>query len=64
MNDKILVGTWAEIPTPYVTDILSSAGLDFSIIESEARFDSMESAVILNDYETFIDKVNHTIKAL
>ncbi|NLZ51191.1 MAG: hypothetical protein GX899_05760 [Rikenellaceae bacterium] len=38
--------------------------LDFSIIESKARFDSMESAVILNDYETFIEKVNHTIKAL
>ena len=38
--------------------------LDFSIIESKARFDSMESAVILNDYETFIDKVNHTIKSL
>ena len=38
--------------------------LDFSIIESEARFDSMESDVILNDYETFIDKVNHTIKSL
>lgn len=38
--------------------------LDFTICESKARFDSMESAVILNDYETFIDKVNHTIKAL
>lgn len=38
--------------------------LDFEISVSKAKFDSMESAVILNDYETFIDKVNHTIKAL
>ena len=27
------------------------------------KFDTMESAVVLNDYETFIDKVYHTIMA-
>lgn len=37
--------------------------LDFSIKVSGDKFDSMESAVVLNDYETFIDKVYHTIKA-
>lgn len=29
------IGTWAEIPTPYVSDILLSAGLDFFIIDME-----------------------------
>ena len=37
--------------------------LDFSIKVSKDKFDSMSSAVVLNDYETFIDKVYHTIKA-
>lgn len=31
---------------------------------SKHRYDAFSSAVILNDYETFIDKVFHTIKAL
>ena len=44
MNDKLLVGTWAEIPTPYVTDILSSAGLDFSIIDFEHGCIDFETA--------------------
>lgn len=38
--------------------------LDFEISVSKAKFDSMESAVILNDYENFIDRVYHTIRAL
>lgn len=37
--------------------------LDFSVSVSKDKFDSMESAVVLNDYETFIDKVYHTIMA-
>lgn len=35
--------------------------LDFLIKVSEDSFGTMESAVVLNDYETFIDKVYHTI---
>lgn len=35
--------------------------LDFSMTVSENNFEIMESAVVLNDYETFIDKVYHTI---
>jgi hypothetical protein len=35
--------------------------LDFSVLVSEDSFDGMQSAVILNDYESFIDKVYHTI---
>ncbi len=31
----IKIGTWAEIPTPYATDIMAKAGLDFSIIDME-----------------------------
>ena len=37
--------------------------LDFSITLSKDKFDTMGSAVVLNDYETFIDKVYHTIMA-
>lgn len=33
--NQITIGTWAEIPTPYTTDILSKAGLDFSILDME-----------------------------
>lgn len=29
------IGTWAEIPSPYVTHIMMKAGLDFSIIDME-----------------------------
>ena len=37
--------------------------LDFSVAISDDTFNTMESAVVLNDYETFIDKVYHTILA-
>ena len=37
--------------------------LDFSITVSDNRFEEMGASVVLNDYETFIDKVYHTIKA-
>lgn len=32
---KTELGTWAEIPTPYVTHIMAKAGFDFSIIDME-----------------------------
>ena len=32
---NIQIGTWAEIPTPYATNIMAKAGLDFSIIDME-----------------------------
>lgn len=32
---NVLLGTWAEIPTPYATHIMAEAGLDFSIIDME-----------------------------
>lgn len=38
-------------------------GLDFSVTISEGTFNTMESAVVLNNYETFINKVYHTILA-
>jgi 4-hydroxy-2-oxoheptanedioate aldolase len=34
-NNNILLGTWAEIPSPYVTNVLAKAGFDFSIIDME-----------------------------
>lgn len=34
MND-FLLGTWAEIPSPYVSHIMMKAGFDFSIIDLE-----------------------------
>ena len=30
-----IIGTWAEIPSPYVTHIMMKAGFDFSIIDME-----------------------------
>ncbi len=42
--EKILIGTWAEIPTPYVTHIMSKAGLDFSIIDMEHGIIGFEQA--------------------
>lgn len=39
------------------------SSLDFSLTISKDRFEPMESAVVLNDYETFINKVYHTILA-
>lgn len=34
-NKGYLLGTWAEIPSPYVSHIMMSAGFDFSIIDLE-----------------------------
>lgn len=31
----VRLGTWAEIPSPYVTNVLATAGFDFSIIDME-----------------------------
>ena len=36
---------------------------DCSVMLSEVEFGPMEPGVILNDYETFIEKVYHTILA-
>lgn len=33
--NNVELGTWIEIPTPYVTNIVAKAGLDFSIIDME-----------------------------
>lgn len=38
--------------------------LDFTMTESTNKYDAFDSTVILNDYEVFITKVYHTIKAL
>jgi len=38
--------------------------LDFEVKPSVYKFGSLGSAVILNDYETFAEKVFHTIKSL
>lgn len=40
----IQIGTWAEIPSTYVTDIISSAGFDFSIIDMEHGVIDFETA--------------------
>lgn len=34
-NKSIVLGTWAEIPSPYVTNVMAKAGFDFSIIDME-----------------------------
>ena len=34
-RERIKIGTWAEIPSPYVTNVMATAGLDFSIIDME-----------------------------
>lgn len=33
--NEFMVGTWAEIPSPYVSNIMMKAGFDFSIIDME-----------------------------
>lgn len=38
------IGTWAEIPSPYVTDIMLKAGLDFTIIDMEHGIIDFETA--------------------
>lgn len=42
--ENIMIGTWAEIPTPYATHIMSKAGLDFSIIDMEHGIIGFEQA--------------------
>lgn len=37
-------GTWAEIPTPYTTHIISKAGMDFSIVDMEHGVIDFETA--------------------
>jgi 4-hydroxy-2-oxoheptanedioate aldolase len=34
-SGKVVVGTWSVIPSPVVADILSSAGMDFIVIDAE-----------------------------
>ena len=34
-RERIKIGTWAEIPSPYVTNVMATAGFDFSIIDME-----------------------------
>ena len=33
--EKIQIGTWAEMPSAYVTNVMAKAGFDFSIIDME-----------------------------
>ena len=35
MQKTHVLGTWAEIPTPYASNIIAKAGLDFQIIDME-----------------------------
>ena len=39
-----MIGTWAEIPSPYVTDIMSKAGFDFTIVDMEHGIIDFETA--------------------
>ena len=34
-NSSVKIGTWAEIPTPYASNIIARAGIDFQIIDME-----------------------------
>ena len=43
-NGDTVIGTWAIIPSPVVTDILCSSGLDFIIIDAEHGPISFETA--------------------
>ncbi|MGB4446160.1 MAG: hypothetical protein WBI58_08005, partial [Dysgonamonadaceae bacterium] len=38
--------------------------LDFSLVTSDNVYSDFGEAVIINDYETFIDKVYHTIMSI
>lgn len=44
INGDVVIGTWSIIPSPIVTDILCSSGLDFIIIDSEHGPISFETA--------------------
>lgn len=35
MQKSFVLGTWTEIPTPYASDIIAKAGMDFQIIDME-----------------------------
>lgn len=35
MKEQYVLGTWSEIPTPYVSNIVAKAGMDFQIIDME-----------------------------
>lgn len=35
LEDEVRFGTWAEIPSAYVTNVMATAGFDFSIIDME-----------------------------
>jgi|TARA_B100002003_G_C14014515_1_gene489420 4-hydroxy-2-oxoheptanedioate aldolase len=43
-NGDSVIGTWSIIPSPIVTDILCSAGLDFIIVDGEHGPTSFETA--------------------
>lgn len=48
LNDgQFVLGTWCVIPSPVTADIISSAGLDFIIIDSEHGPISFETAQIM-----------------
>lgn len=43
-KNEYLLGTWAEIPSPYVSHIMMTAGFDFSIIDMEHGIIDFETA--------------------
>ena len=50
-----VIGTWCVIPSPVVSDIICSAGLDFVIIDSEHGPIGFETA---QEFEKFVDEKN------
>lgn len=40
---ELMIGTWAEIPSPYVSNIMMKAGFDFSIIDMEHGVSDFET---------------------
>lgn len=41
---KLEIGTWSEIPSPYVADVMTDAGFDFIIIDMEHGITDFETA--------------------
>lgn len=39
-----MIGTWAEIPSPYATNVMSKAGFDFTIVDMEHGVVDFETA--------------------
>lgn len=35
LKSRYMIGTWCEIPTPYVSNIIAKSGIDFQIIDME-----------------------------